>query len=36
VFRGRETTPKPQNPKSVMSKFIVRELIDKVLIQTHD
>ena len=26
----------PQNPKSVMSKLIVSELIDKFLIQTYD
>ena len=28
-------TPKPQNPKSVMSKLIVSELIDKFKFSTH-
>jgi hypothetical protein len=28
-------TPKPQNPKSVMSKLIVSELIDKFKLSTH-
>jgi hypothetical protein len=29
------STPKPQNPKSVMSKLIVSELIDKFKLSTH-
>jgi hypothetical protein len=34
-LHNHKNTPKTQNPKSVMSKLIVSELIDKFKLSTH-